>query len=83
MKILKAIVFYPLFYLRGLFHRAGAFIGGAALLACLVSLFVEAAPWHFTVTTGLLGFGTFLLRQFYDQLLLKLNPTGNSLTLYQ
>lgn len=83
MRFLKALAFYPLLYLRGLFHLAGAFIGGMALIVCVVSLFIESAPWHLTVEAGVIGFAIFLLRQFYDQLLLKLNPTGNNLTLYQ
>lgn len=83
MKLLKAALFYVLFYLRGLFMLAGRLLGGLLLLLCIVSLFIKSYPWYASVVLGVLGFATFLLRQFYDQLLLKLNPTGNDLTLYQ
>lgn len=62
---------------------AGRLLGGLLLLLCIVSLFIKPYPWYASVVLGVLGFATFLLRQFYDQLLLKLNPTGNNLTLYQ
>lgn len=83
MKFLKAALFYVLFYLRGLFMLAGRLLGGLFLLLCIVSLFIKSYPWYASVALGVLGFATFLLRQFYDQLLLKLNPTGSGLTLYQ
>ena len=58
-------------------------LGGFLLLLCIASLFIKSYPWYASVTLGVLGFATFLLRQFYDQLLLRLNPTGHNLTLHQ
>ncbi|MCG9708713.1 hypothetical protein L1D46_07825 [Pseudoalteromonas sp. Isolate3] len=39
--------------------------------------------WLQIVPTAAIGFGMFMLMEFYDQILLKLNPTDSELILYK
>lgn len=78
---LKALFFYPMLWVRGILKLGLRVIGAAAILAMIGSLFIDELALNLTIILGLIGFGTFLIGQFYDQLLLKLNPTDNVLIL--
>jgi hypothetical protein len=87
MRILVQLIFYPMLWLRPLFLIVGKILGFLFTLASLGYLFInlfaggEYQRWDFVVLFGALGFGCFLLRQFYDRILLRLNPTGHDLIL--
>ena len=86
MRILKAIIFYPMLWLRGIFLLVGRLIGGLFFLGfiifmCAKLLGVEYVSWWDVGLFGLFSFVIFLLLQFYDQILLWLNPTDNILIL--
>jgi hypothetical protein len=81
IKILKSVIFYPMLWLRGLFLRVGKFISGLFLLGLILGLLFRA-PIGYLIGCGIFSLGSFLLTFFYDQILLKLNPTGNTLTLF-
>jgi hypothetical protein len=76
-------------WLRGLFTLIGKFLAGFFTLGFLLLLVmrfvygVKGPPWGAIVASGVFGFVAFLLLEFYDSILLKLNPTGNELTLYK
>ncbi len=59
------------------------YLVGLGLLAFLVVLFVGNVPWQLKCSIFSFSFVIFLLRHFYDMLLLKINPTGLELTLQQ
>ncbi len=92
MKILAQLIFYPMLWLRPLFLGVGKVVGFlftlGFLLMLLLNLFVlstsgQHLPWVSVLSLGALGFACFLLRQFYDKILLRLNPTGHDLILFQ
>jgi hypothetical protein len=89
MKFLAFAVFYPLLWLRSIFVGLGKLIGGVFTLIFVVLLAIKIldsttpVPWLAVVLSGVLGFGSFLLLEFYDNILLRLNPTGNDLALYK
>ncbi len=74
MGILKTVLFYPMLWLRGIFVRIGRLIAGILLLATIGLFFSPDIPWDKHVVIGALSFGTFLLCEFYDRILLKLSP---------
>lgn len=80
VKAIISLIFYPMLWLRGLFQRIGNFLSGFFLLGLILGLFLHA-PIGFLIGCGVFSFGFFLLTHFYDQILLKLNPTGNVLIL--
>lgn len=81
VKILKSIVFYPLLWLRGIFKGISKFISGAFLLLFIISLFIKQMGLTVKIIFAFFSFIFFMLAFFYDQILLKLNPTGNVLIL--
>ncbi len=89
MKIIKMAIFYPMFWVRGLFLFIEKFVASLFLLAAIFIGVLSAAAeegdiaWGKVFIYGICSFMIFMLCQFYDQILLKLNPTGNDLTLYQ
>lgn len=86
MNILKSIIFYPMMWLRGIFLLVGKVLQGLFLLGAIFILFAGQGHdyfWTLFLTFSGFSFFFFLLTQFYDQILLKLNPTGNDLFLIQ
>ena len=83
MIILKSIIFYPMLFFRRLFMIIAKFFGIIFFLAFLLSFAVDWIHWEAKIITISVSFSFFLLRQFYDSILLKLNPTKSQLTLYQ
>ena len=85
-KFIKAIFFYPLMWLRAPFLMVGKLLGGLFFLGALFALIFGQNQEHFWsmfLSFSGLSFFFYLLNQFYDQILLKLNPTGNKLYLSQ
>ncbi len=78
----KVIIFYPMLWLRGLFLLASNILGGFFFIGGLISWIAGTDKWMILVGFGL-SFTFFILRHFYDQILLKLNPTGQELYLFQ
>lgn len=84
MTALKAIIFYPMLFVRGLFINVSNFIGVILMLFFFVTLIFDVLPWTARLSALGLAFVLFLLRHFYDVILLKLNPSRNiDLSLYQ
>ena len=84
MTALKAIIFYPMLFVRGLFINVSNFIGVILMLFFFVTLIFDVLPWTARLSAFGLAFVLFLLRHFYDVILLKLNPSSNiDLSLYQ
>lgn len=86
MTVLKSVIFYPMMWLRVPFLMVGKFLAGILLIGGLVFLLLgggaEGANSIIIFSFGM-SFLFFLLTIFYDQILLKLNPTGNDLFLKQ
>ncbi len=83
MTVLKAILFYPMLFVRKLFIGVSKFIGIVLILFFLGTLIFGGVPWIERLMVLGVAFALFLLRQFYDIILLKLNPTNSELTFYQ
>ena len=86
MRFMKAVIFYPMLWLRGIINLIGRFVAGLFLLGfifvcCAKLLGVEYVRWWDVGLIGLMSFVIFLLLEFYDQILLRLNPTDNILIL--
>lgn len=79
----KAILFYPMLFVRKPFMLLSKFFG--ILLTCVFSVatMLGALPWTARLLMLGLAFALFLLRHFYDVILLNLNPTNIGLTLEQ
>ena len=80
IKVLKSVVFYPMLWLRGIFRLVGKGLSGLFLLGLILGLFIHLSV-GILILFGVFSLGFFLLTFFYDQILLKLNPTGNTLIL--
>lgn len=69
-------------WLRGLLKLGLKIVGVFSLLSAIVFLFLgQDAPTAMIVMAAVFSFFAFLIGQLYDQILLKLNPTGNVLFL--
>ena len=79
----KAILFYPMLFVRKLFIGVSKFIGIILILFFLVTLTFDGVSWTARLLVLGLAFTLFLLRHFYDIILLKLNPTNTELMLQQ
>lgn len=78
----RAIIFYPMFWLRGISGLLLGFLTGLFLIGGILMM-VAGAPWWIAVLYFGLSFVMFMVRQAYDAILLKLNPTGRMLILHQ
>ncbi|RNA65314.1 hypothetical protein CR163_008835 [Prosthecochloris sp. ZM_2] len=86
LNALKSILFYPMMWLRGVFLLVGKILQGFFLLGLILVLFIAQGQEYFwTLVLMFAGgsFSFFLLTHFYDQILLRLNPTGKDLILVQ
>lgn len=83
MRIIKAIIFYPLFYLRRFILTLLRALCGLTFFATLIFAIIDEIPNGMAVFTGIISFGSFLLCQLYDYILLRLNPTDDELILLQ
>lgn len=82
MTFLKNIIFYLLLYVRPLFLFAGKMIGFALLLFSLPLFYLKVNNFA-AIFCIAASFVIFILRNFYDIIILKLNPTGTILSLEQ
>ncbi|NVK55879.1 MAG: hypothetical protein HWE26_09700 [Alteromonadaceae bacterium] len=89
MNIIKAVFFYPLLWLRGIFLGIGKISSVICLVSSVLMIILKMTEqfstieWVQIIPTAVIGFGTFILMEFYDQIILKLNPSGAELTLYK
>lgn len=96
MRVVASIIFYPMLWARGLALVFLKVVGGLLSLAFLVMLLLKMfansstssggmsdVPWYGVAAAALPGLCCFMLRQWYDSILLRLNPTGHELYLYQ
>jgi len=89
MLLLRKILYYSMLWLRPLFMLTSRwiqiFFTGSFVLLLALNLFSADFhnSWWFVGFWGLLAFGIFMLRQTYDTVLLKINPTGVDLILFK
>jgi len=88
MNFLKAIIFYPMMWLRKIFLAIGKMLSVLFFVMAIFVLVVglngeDGVHWSLLLPVTFLSFSSFLLTQFYDQVLIRLNPTGQDLYLMQ
>lgn len=83
MRILKALLFYPLMLMRGIFLRVVHFFAGACLLFAIIGFFVSDSDIWFWAAYLAAGVVLEAIAHFYDAILLWLNPTNSELVLFQ
>jgi hypothetical protein len=89
MLMLRKILYYSMLWLRPLFLLTSRWLQilftGAFGLVLGLNLLVDDfhTAWWIVGVWGGLAFGIFMLRESYDSLLLKLNPTGSELILFK
>ena len=87
MKYLAAVIFFPLLWLRGFVIAVGSAISGlctiSGIIAAGVAAFTQYHCWAIAGGLILAGFLCFMFLQFYDSILVRLNPTGRTFLFYQ
>lgn len=83
MTALKAILFYPMLFVRKPFILLSKFIGIILIFVFTMASIFGGVSWTLKLFAIGLAFALFLLRHFYDVILLNLNPTNIDLTLEQ
>lgn len=86
--ILKWIIFYLMFYLRPLVFGLRNFMRAVYFLCIFGGLvFYLRSKQKIYIFVGIFSLiceiGSFIFLDFYDRILLKLNPTGRELILYR
>ncbi len=82
MSLLRNLIYYILLYIRPLFLLGSKLMGFLFLLMAL-AFYITGMGTLATASCLGFSFGIFILRHFYDGIILKLNPTGNTLILEQ
>lgn len=79
---MKALLFYPLMFLRPFLKLGLRLLGGLFIFGAIFSFFIDeaGAGWVSARYFGM-AFFVFLAGWFYDNLLLKLNPEDTILIL--
>lgn len=85
-KALIYLVFYLMLWIRPIFISIGKLIAGFLMLVFImgiIQLFLlpNNIGWTRTIGIGVTSFIVFMLTEYYDNILLRLNPTANSLFL--
>lgn len=80
------VIFYLMLWMRGIFKLLSNFIAGLSLIVSIIVLihyFVEGKSEYALLgwTAFIVGFIVFLIGNFYDSILLKINPTDKEYTL--
>jgi hypothetical protein len=87
IKYLAAVIFFPLLWLRGFVIAVGRAISGLCTISGIIAAGVAALTrYHCWAIAGgpiLAGFLGFMFLQFYDSILVRLNPTGRTFLFYQ
>ena len=83
MKLICSTIFYIMMWLRGIANFILMMFAGLSLLGGIVFAFSQGLFSFMSLFGFGMSFALFMLREFYDQILLKLNPTGNDLILYK
>ena len=89
MKKIAALLYYVMLWCRRpfmLFSRLiQLFFTVGFVLTLVANLLVDTSPtpWWIIAAWGGLAFGVFMLRERYDQILLRLNPTDNAVILFK
>lgn len=89
MKKIAAVLYYVMLWCRRpfmLFSRLiQIFFTIGFLLTLVINLLVDNSPtpWWIIAGWGGLAFGVFMLRERYDQILLRLNPTDHGVILFK
>lgn len=85
MQVLRALLFYPLLGLRGLFILLARVVSVLAMMAAVTmgvaAIYSHQNFWLIAAVCAIGSFLVFLLQQLYDSLLFRLNPTGRTLFL--
>lgn len=73
-------------WIRPIFIRIGKLIGGFLMLVFIMGLiqlfaFPTNIGWPRTIGIGVTSFIIFMLTEYYDNILLRINPTSNGLIL--
>ena len=86
LKFLRSMIFFPMRWLRtlilGLMKLAGGVFSIASVIVFIVSAFSKYHNWLLGCTLLIFSFLCFMVRYFYDSLLLRLNPTDRVFFLY-
>ncbi|WP_193200794.1 hypothetical protein [Nostoc sp. MG11] len=85
-KISRGIIFYLMLWLRPIVLRVGKVVSGFFIFVFILGfiqklLMPTPIGWNFIIGLGLTSFAIFWLTESYDNILLRLNPTGNTLIL--
>jgi hypothetical protein len=87
MKVMASLAFYPMLWLRGIVVMLGKLVVALFTLGFCFALGLKVfadeplLTWWMVAIAGVLAFGGFMLLELYDDILLKLNPTGKMLDL--
>ena len=88
MKKIATVIYYVLLWCRPvflLFSRLIQFFLTGAFLVTLVANLLADGPisWWIIAAWGLLAFGVFMLREYYDRILLRLKPDEIDVILFK
>ena len=85
MKLIKTMIFYPLFVLRGFLKDSLAYFGYMVLFSSFILLGMSITrppfPYLYSVIFFVIGIFCILFNTAYDSILIKFNPTGKTLKL--
>ena len=79
--LLKKFLFYLLLYLRPFFRFAARLVGGFFFLGGISFMIFNHQYWKIGVLVTSVGFVLFVVRMFYDEIIKKVLPKGQSVFL--
>jgi hypothetical protein len=88
MKKIATVLYYVLLWCRPVFllfsRLIQFFFTGAFLFMLMFNLLSDSPnPWWVVGAWGLLAFGVFMLREYYDRILLRLKPDEIDVILFK
>ena len=88
MRKIATVLYYVLLWCRPLFLLFSRLIQflltGAFLMTLAANLLADSPiPWGIVVAWGGLAFGVFMLREYYDRILLRLKPDEIDVILFK
>ena len=74
------VVYYILLYLRKPFFMLSHFLSTLLIIAAIAGYFTSYISTPYAIGCFVGSVILFLFRQFYDELIVKVNPTGNPIS---
>lgn len=83
LKVVRYMIFYPMLWFRGLSRILLGLLAGLFFIGAIILTFAKEFFCMDTIMFIVFGMITLIIRELYDEILVRVNPTNMELYLYK